>query len=175
MRYGLLLSCSLLVGCFEEEEVDDSQFFAVCEDDGGCPAGYCCTRDSRCFRVDTVQAESCVEPICEPGLSKDCSCTDGDAGAQVCATDGRRWDACDCTGTGPSTGEGEGEGGGVGVPDCDPDIQDCPRWRSLGPAVAAGEASGERYRVEGRITWAPWTAREGETYRVHGGVYANDQ
>ncbi|MFO0588142.1 MAG: biopolymer transporter ExbD [Polyangiaceae bacterium] len=40
--------------------------------------------------------------VCAPGATQQCFCTDGSKGAQSCAADGRRWEACACSAGGPA-------------------------------------------------------------------------
>ena len=72
---------------------------------------------------------------CDPGLSRDCRCSDGKEGAQACRDDGRAWLPCDCACEPNATrrcicpGEGDGiqvcqedglEWGACGCPVCEP-------------------------------------------------------
>ncbi|MBK8257745.1 MAG: hypothetical protein IPK82_34385 [Polyangiaceae bacterium] len=41
------------------------------------------------------------EPVCDAGATQQCLCTDGAHGAQSCADDGSRWEACACAKASP--------------------------------------------------------------------------
>lgn len=36
------------------------------------------------------------EPVCEPGETRPCSCSNGETGAQTCSVDGMVWEECEC-------------------------------------------------------------------------------
>ena len=40
--------------------------------------------------------------------------------------------------------------------------------------VGAGEVTGERYQIDGRVSWVAWTQRAGQRFVVEGGVYVGD-
>lgn len=85
-----------------------------------------------------------TNPICDPGKSQSCNCTNGNVGSQTCATDGLSWAACQCD-TKPSTctlGESREcscEGGGRGVQACTGNNQ----WSACScPSCTPGEKEG---------------------------------
>lgn len=67
-------------------------------------AAACGGDDGKC---DTSPAAT-SDAVCEAGKSSACACEDGTMGAQVCADDGAKWGACECS-PAPSPGAGGAE------------------------------------------------------------------
>jgi len=63
----------------------------------------------------STSSKQTVQSSCTPGDQKDCSCTTGSKGAQVCKPDGTGYETCVCGASGGSGGGGAGgTGGGSG-------------------------------------------------------------
>lgn len=60
-------------------------------------------------------------PGCTPGAQSNCGCPGGGMGVQVCASDGRSFGACDCSGATGGTG---GSGGGPDLTKCGDGVKD---------------------------------------------------
>jgi hypothetical protein len=82
---------------------------------------------------------------CDAGRTEACTCDDGNAGAQVCNSDGKAWGKCSCaSANNAGAGPGGGSSGASSQKDCTAD-SDCPTktkpycvdWACVAPATAA--------------------------------------
>jgi|GEM_PF-1824118 len=62
-------------------------------------------------------AIGCVDPVCTPGASTACTCSDGSEGAQVCNTQGTALQQCECDAVDPVDVDAGVDDGGVVVDD----------------------------------------------------------
>jgi len=60
----------------------------------------------RCVRDGSAPPEDCqgTSPVCNPGETEPCTCSNGKPGARVCSDSGTCFVPCDCTGFSPSHG-----------------------------------------------------------------------
>jgi hypothetical protein len=64
------------------------------------------------FACTSTSSKQTVKSSCTPGDQKDCSCTSGSKGAQICKPDGTGYETCVCGSSGGSGGGGAGGSGG---------------------------------------------------------------
>jgi hypothetical protein len=68
-----------------------------------------------------VGCESESDSLCEPGATQACVCFSGAEGAQICAADGQRWEACQCESDGDA--DIDDDSGEEDIEDGDGDIE----------------------------------------------------
>lgn len=116
---------------------------------------------------------------CTPNQQISCDCKDGSKSVQVCAADGKSFEACQCgTGGGGAGGGSGGTGGGTtqsglcgnGIQDpneCDPGEFACPQ-DCMGTGGAGGGTTTSSNTCEGVVTFAGLVQGVGSSWQANG-------